>query len=338
MSREDQEKVLARFRGFNIDQLMGARGMMTEALAAFNRAVEQSLRAGIHPGAAYHIRCQMHWLAVGWKQVMNTHWPLAPEQMAILTALENEEAFMRYKHSENNKVTRQWLGQTYGPQGLPQAWPTLQPQAQSMQTWAWAYNGNYAPPLPQPPTITPTPGTVNEALTKNQSPNGIPSTLTTNNSTNGDAVEGTVTAPAPYIHKFSDGLTFPPSSLRQQQFSGGLTFPPSSSKSKRRKANAEASDDDSFGDSDGENRAEVRKRQRLDREDRAARRELLKQNTKTTGTKKRNAKKQDTEEGDTEDLDTASQGTNHLEEGRLEQERLEEEIHGEELPPLELGE
>ncbi|KAK8085149.1 hypothetical protein PG997_006420 [Apiospora hydei] len=211
----------------------------------------------------------MHWLSVGWKRVMNTHWPLAPKQMAILTALENEEAFMRYKHCENNKVTRQWLGQIYGPQGLPQAWPTLQPQAQPMQTWAWAYNTNHAPPPPQPPTITPNPETVNEALTKNQSPNGNLSALVSNKTTNDGALEGTVPDPAPYTHKFSDGLTFPNLSARQQQFSGGLTFPPSSSKqltaaskAKRRRTNAEASDDDSLGDSDDENRAEVRKRQK----------------------------------------------------------------------------
>ncbi|KAK8044577.1 hypothetical protein PG993_004601 [Apiospora rasikravindrae] len=340
MTKEDQEKVLERFRGLTVDQMLVARGMMTEILAAFNRAVEKSIQAGIYPGAAYHIRCQMHWISVGWKQVMNTHWPLTPEHMARLTAIQNEEVSLKNKHGENNEVVRQWLVQIYGPQALQQAWPAVQPQVQPAQTWA--YNGNYAVAPPQVPSMTPTPVTLNQAQTQIQPPNGNPVSLDTNKYTNGGAQQGVVSEPAPYVHRFSGGLTFPPSNTTQnpivpRAISGGLTFGPSStrqgpaaSKTKGRRSRLEAEDDDFFGDSDIEDRTEARKKQRLDREERAARRELRRQSMEETGAKKQDEQNQDTEEHDMENLDAESQGTNHLEEENLEKEKLEERPDAEE--------
>ncbi|KAK6846187.1 hypothetical protein PG987_001375 [Apiospora arundinis] len=251
LTTQIQDEIIARFRNLNFDNMLGARALMTDILAAFNRSVEYSLAAGLHPGPAYFMRYQLHYIYCAWKLVMDKDMPpMTEKQKEGVESVEVEEMVLRWQHCDNNKRFRVWeqqqlqrarLAQSYSHYGYPQT-------AQSLAFLAYGQNvgqngyvaapAQYAPQAPIPQTAQ----NLNAALSKEGPPNGNPFSLGQKH------------------------LTKPkPSGLHSKPFEKRY-------KAKTVKKRGQDSDDELFEDDYLERTEETRKKQRKDRQERAARR------------------------------------------------------------------
>lgn len=119
MTMEIQNAMLAKFRQFTIEEMLGARALMTEILDAFNRSCEAAVQAGMHPGPVYHMRNQLHWIHHAWSLVMDGYRPLTKQQHDGIIECEKEEASARNVHCYNNQRFREWRLRGWLPPMVP---------------------------------------------------------------------------------------------------------------------------------------------------------------------------------------------------------------------------
>ncbi|KAK8023209.1 hypothetical protein PG991_007090 [Apiospora marii] len=152
-----QNALLAKFRQFTVDEMLGARALMADILDAANRACEAAVFKSLHPGPAYHLRHQLHYIHLAWCQVMDGYRPLTERQYEGIKACEVVEAHLQQQHCQNNQRLREWQlrGWLQSVPGQQAGLPGLQPYAQSGLQQQYSYNVPPPPPKPSSPRLSP---------------------------------------------------------------------------------------------------------------------------------------------------------------------------------------
>ena len=151
-----QKALLAKFGRYTVEELLGARALMTDLLDACHRACAAAVDRGLHPGPAYHLRHQLHYIHLAWSRVLDRrHRPLTERQYDAIRACEVAEKHMLGAHCNHDRLLREWRLLGLLPPSLlgPQQTGLLGQQQTGLL--GQQPQQSYVPPPPPPPPPQP---------------------------------------------------------------------------------------------------------------------------------------------------------------------------------------